>query len=149
MLRLLLLFTVVPALELFVLLQIGAALGPTTTFLLILITGLVGATLAKREGIGVLRDLQGELENGLPPGSRIMEGVMVLAGGLLLITPGVFTDLAGFFLIAPPTRRWAAPRILKAVTDRMDIRTISPGSMGRAGPTQGPPPTPFSSPFDD
>ncbi len=133
LLRLILLFTVVPAVELFLLLQLGAWLGPTTTFLLILLTGLLGAFLAKREGLGVLRDLQGELNSGLPPGDRLMEGVLVVVGGLLLITPGVFTDLTGFLLIAPPTRRYIAPRALKAITSRLDIQAISPGPQPSAG----------------
>lgn len=148
--RLLLLFTVVPAIELFLLLQIGAWLGPTTTFLLILLTGLVGATLAKREGISVLRDLQGELAKGLPPGSRIVEGVLVLVGGLLLITPGVFTDLVGVLLIVPPTRKFLAPRVLEVLKGRIDVRVGgAEAAWHQAPPAQRPTPTPFSSPFDD
>jgi UPF0716 protein FxsA len=163
-LRLLLLFTVVPAVELFVLLQLGSLLGPTPTFLIILVTGLAGAWLAKREGLGVLRDLQGELGRGLPPGDRLMEGALVVVGGLLLITPGVFTDLTGFLLIAPWSRRWLAPRALRALTARLDVQTFGPeGPVGpeqdaesevryrerapRSAPTGTP--HPFSNPFDD
>lgn len=168
LLRLILLFTIVPAVELFLLLQLGAWLGPTTTFLIILLTGLLGATLAKREGLGVLQELKGELAKGLPPGSRVMEGVLVLVGGLLLITPGVFTDIAGLLLIAPPSRRYLAPRVLKAITSRLDIQTFAPPGFGAGfGGTQpgrgaGPRPEggdrlrkpdpiehPFSNPFDD
>lgn len=148
MLRLLLLFTVVPAVELWLLLQIGAVLGPTNTFLLIVVTGTLGAWLAKREGLGVLRTLTEELHKGIPPGSRLMEGALVVVGGLLLVTPGVFTDLTGFFLIAPPTRRWLAPRALKALADRFEIR----GEVGPARHRKHPDDaghTPFSNPFDD
>lgn len=111
MARLLLLFTVVPAVELYLLLRIGQWLGAGTTVLLILATGSLGAFLAKREGLGVLRRLQAEAMTGLPPGDRIVEGVLVLVGGVLLITPGVLTDLAGFLLIAPWSRRRLAPRV--------------------------------------
>ena len=146
MLRLLLLFTLVPAVELWLLLQIGALLGPTPTFLLIVLTGTVGAWLAKREGLGVLQTLREELHKGLPPGSRLMEGALVVVGGLLLVTPGVFTDLVGFLLIAPPSRRWFAPRALNWLATRFEI-TGQVGPIRHDSPAQQP--TPFSNPFDD
>lgn len=109
--RLLLLFTVVPAVELYLLILIGQWLGALETVLIILVTGSVGAVLAKREGLGVIRRLQEEARTGLPPGDRIVEGLLVLVGGVLLITPGVLTDLTGFLLIMPWSRRWLAPRV--------------------------------------
>ncbi len=162
MLRLLLLFTIVPAVELFLLLQLGSWLGPTATFLIILLTGVLGAALAKREGLGVLRELQGELQQGLPPGSRLMEGVLVVVGGLLLVTPGVFTDLTGFLLIFPWSRRWLAPRVLKYLASRFEVKTLGPG-FGPVGadeepdvrhrdparPRQRAGHNPFANPFDD
>jgi UPF0716 protein FxsA len=143
--RLLLLFTVVPALELFLLLQLGAWLGAWQTFLLVVVTGTVGAWLAKREGLGVLRQLSVEIQQGIPPGERLAEGLLVFAGGLLLVTPGVITDLTGVLFIFPPTRRWLAPRLVRAVTSRFDFASFGPGaSSGRA-----PQNNPFASPFDD
>jgi UPF0716 protein FxsA len=150
--RLVLLFTVVPALELFLLLQLGSLFGPTATFLLILLTGVVGAWLAKREGLGLLRQLQEELSRGLPPGDRLMEGVLVVVGGLLLVTPGVFTDLVGFLLIAPPSRKAVAKRSLKALSERIHIQASGPGGQPPgSSPAASPKPggSPFSSPFDD
>ncbi|HHO52957.1 MAG TPA: FxsA family protein [Deltaproteobacteria bacterium] len=166
--RLLLLFTVVPAVELFVLLQLGSWMGPTATFLLILITGLVGATLAKREGLGVLRELSAEMQGGLPSADRLTEGGLVLVGGLLLITPGVFTDLTGFALIFPLTRRWLAPRIRAWLASRVDLRVsglqMDPGGFDPSGEELGgevrrrdpstvrparPQPHPFANKFDD
>lgn len=161
--RLLLLFTIVPAVELFLLLQLGSWMGPTSTFLLILLTGLLGAWLAKREGLAVLRELSQELQRGIPPGARLMEGALVVVGGLLLITPGVLTDLTGFLLIFPATRRWLAPRALAALASRFDVRTLGPdGEVGDDGVRyRGPEPAvqrprpardpnkPFANPFDD
>ena len=146
MLKLFLLFTLVPAIELYLLLQIGAWLGPTYTFVLIVVTGAIGAWLAKREGVGVLQTLSVELRNGIPPGARLMEGALVVMGGILLITPGVFTDLTGFLLIAPPTRRWLAPRAVAWLMTKFELR----GGFG-AGQSTDPNggPTPFSNPFDD
>ena len=129
--RLLLLFTVVPALELLLLLQLGSLMGPTATFLLILLTGVAGAWLAKREGFSVLMDLRRELEKGLPPGDRMMEGVMVLVGGLLLVTPGILTDLFGFSLIVPATRKFLAPRLLGWLGSQVDVQVMADfGPMG-------------------
>lgn len=167
MIYLLLLFTVVPAIELYALLQLGAWLGAVPTFLLVVTTGIVGSWLAKREGLGVLMQLQSELQQGMPPGERVLEGVMVFVGGLLLITPGVFTDLAGIVLITGPTRRLLAPRVLAWITRNVDIR-VGDVRMGQPGfpPGAGVPPepprsrpqrrvgepageTPFSNKFDD
>ena len=157
---LLLAMVVIPAVELFLLLQLGAWMGPWQTFALVVVTGTVGAWLAKREGLGVLTSLRDELAQGLPPGSRLAEGALVLVGGILLITPGVLTDLTGFLFIAPPTRRWLAPRVVRAITSRIDFVTL--GAEAQADRTPGPGPTrrrqvrsgsnestPFSSPFDD
>jgi UPF0716 protein FxsA len=161
MIRLLLLFTIVPTVELFLLLQLGALIGPTATVLLILVTGFVGAWLAKREGLGLLRTLANELQQGMPPGARLMEGALVVAGGLLLVTPGVFTDLTGFLFILPWSRRRLAPWLLSVLARRFQLDgavELGPGrpSAGPRGPLgdapvdhgRGPQPTPFSSPFD-
>jgi UPF0716 protein FxsA len=148
--RLALLFVCVPPLELFVLLWLGSALGPTTSFLVILLTGIVGAWLAKREGVGVLRQLQKDLQEGLPSGSRVMEGAMVVVGGLLLVTPGVFTDALGFSLIVPWTRRFMAPRVLGYIMAQLGDSIVIGGTRaGRPTPDGSDPATPFSNPFDD
>ena len=136
---LLALFTIVPAVELFVLLQIGSVLGPTQTFLIILITGVVGAWLAKREGLGVLSRLQGELQHGLPPTDRLVEAALVAVGGLLLVTPGVFTDLTGFLLIFPWTRRFITPRLMRWVARRFNVTVGHIGDVvDLGGPAGGP-----------
>jgi UPF0716 protein FxsA len=133
MLRLFLLFTLLPALELYLLLQIGSLVGPMNTVLIILITGMFGAWLAKREGLAVVTQLAREVETGMPPATRVVEGFLVLAGGLLLVTPGVVTDLAGFSLILPLTRRALAPAVLEAVKQRVTVQTFDP-----RGPGMGP-----------
>lgn len=130
MLRLFLLFTLLPALELYLLLKIGAAFGPLNTVLIILVTGMVGAWLAKREGLAVVTQLAREVETGMPPASRVVEGFLVLAGGLLLVTPGVITDIAGFSLIFPVTRRALAPIVLEAVKSRVTVRSFDPRGPG-------------------
>jgi UPF0716 protein FxsA len=142
-------FTVIPALELYLLLQIGSALGPTTTFLLLLGSGLLGGWLAKREGLTVLRDLQADLQRGLPPASRLVEGALVLAGSLLLITPGVLTDFAGLALLLPPVRRWLAPRVMRWAGNAFGVRVQVGAPRPRSASPAGPPTSgPFASKFD-
>jgi UPF0716 protein FxsA len=140
-------FVAVPLVEVFLLLWLGSLLGAGPSFLVVVITGVLGAWLAKREGLGVLRTLRTELGKGLPPGSRLVEGGMVLAGGLLLMTPGILTDLTGFLLIAPPSRRYLAPRLLSAVMKRLDLK-VDLGA-GRSPAPTGAAPEPFANPFDD
>lgn len=116
-----LLMTVVPAVELYLLIKLGAVLGALETALVIVLTGAIGATLAKREGLGVLASLKEEAQLGIPPAERLIEGVLVLVGGVLLITPGVLTDLTGFALIIPWTRRAMIPLVKHQVSKRFKL----------------------------
>ncbi|GAB4273585.1 MAG: membrane protein FxsA [Deferrisomatales bacterium] len=102
--RLLVLFTLVPALEIYLLVKVGAGIGAANTVLLILATGVVGAYYARRQGFNVVLRLQRSLEEGRLPANELVDGAMLLVGGALLITPGLLTDAAGFALIFPPTR---------------------------------------------
>lgn len=116
--RIFLLFTVVPTIELYLLIQIGKQIGAFETVWMVVIVGFVGAWLAKREGLGVLRAIQADLARGLPPADRVIEGLLVLVGSVLLITPGVLTDVFGIFMLLPPTRRWMAPALRRWLTKR-------------------------------
>lgn len=130
-----LLFTLLPALELYLLLQIGSVVGPASTVAVILLTGAVGAWMAKREGLSVLRKLQEEVQTGLPPGSRLTEAALVVAGGLLLVTPGVLTDLAGFAMIVPLTRPFLAKRLGAWLKTKFVTQSVGggPGPSGGRG----------------
>jgi len=121
MMRLFLLFTVVPAIELALLVTLGTAIGGLETFLLVLITGALGAAFARTEGISVLRQLQSSVSRGIPPTDTLVEGVLVLVGGVLLVTPGVLTDALGLSLIMPWTRRRIAPQVLAAIKSRVEF----------------------------
>ena len=134
MLRLFLLFTLVPALELYLLIQLGQYMGALQTVLLIFVTGALGSFLAKREGLSVLRQIQQDAQRGIPPADQLVEGLLVLVGGVLLITPGVLTDLAGFALIAPWTRRALAPAIRQAVMKRFVVQSSFGGVNMEFGP---------------
>ena len=145
-----LLFTVVPAVELYLLVQIGKVLGAGPTVLGVILIGIVGAALARRAGMTVLRQLLDDVRNGNPPSDRIMEGVLVLLGAVLLITPGVLTDLTGLLLLFPPSRRWLAPRVQRLILSRVRVNGIHVGAP--AAPQANPrvqsdtPPSPFDHP---
>jgi UPF0716 protein FxsA len=104
MLRLLLLFTLVPAIELALLIEVGRRIGTLPTLGLILLTGVVGATLARYQGIAVLRRMQAELAEGRLPAASLLDGVIILIAAALLVTPGILTDAVGFALLVPLTR---------------------------------------------
>ncbi|GIN22087.1 MAG TPA: membrane protein FxsA [Bacillus bacterium] len=110
---LLFLFIVIPALEIGLFILAGKTVGGLATIALIIVTGILGAYLAKQQGMGVLRKLQEQMRWGYPPGDAIVEGVCVLFGGILLLTPGFITDITGLLLILPPTRRMIQPFLLK------------------------------------
>jgi len=152
-LKLALLFTVVPTVELAILIAVGTWIGVIPATLIVIVTGFLGAWLAKREGSDMLRRLRADLDQGIPPARHIAEGAMVLLGGVLLITPGILTDGVGFLLIVPLSRRWLAPIVV-----RLGVRWLT-GSKELADAidfgrdTPSPPPKPATpgrrdSPFD-
>jgi UPF0716 protein FxsA len=106
-------FIIVSALEIGLFIAAGKAIGGFATVALIIATGILGAALAKKEGLGILRKMQEQLRFGQPPGDALLEGFCVLVGGLLLLAPGFLTDAAGFILLLPPTRKLLKPVLLK------------------------------------
>jgi UPF0716 protein FxsA len=103
--RLLLLFINVPALELILLIQIGQWVGTLPTFGLIIFTGILGAFLARRQGVQVLGRMRSEMQKGQLPTEAIFDGAIILVAGALLMTPGILTDTVGFLCLIPATRR--------------------------------------------
>jgi UPF0716 protein FxsA len=103
-LRLFLLFTLVPAIELYLIIKVGSVIGAFNTILLIIFTGVVGAYYARQQGFRVVSNIQWKMQQGTVPGDDLVNGAMLLVGGAFLITPGFITDFAGFSLIFPPSR---------------------------------------------
>jgi UPF0716 protein FxsA len=134
LLRLFLLFTIIPAIELYLLLLLGQHMGALATVALILFTGAVGSYMAKREGLSMLQQLQQDAQKGIPPANRLVEGLLVLIGGVLLITPGVLTDVVGFSLIFPATRQMLAPLVRQAVMKRVTVQAAGGGFQAGFGP---------------
>lgn len=123
--KLLLLFTVVPVVELYLLITIGQSVGAGPTIALVLGTGFLGAWLAKREGTRVLRSWQGSLARGELPKEGVISSVLVLVGGVLLVTPGVVTDVMGLVLLLPWTRRLVAGVILRRLEERLAVQAVA------------------------
>ncbi|TMU85801.1 membrane protein FxsA [Bacillus sp. BHET2] len=109
----LLLLIIVPALEIGLLVLSGQAIGLIPTVLLIISTGILGAYLAKKQGIETLRKAQKDMQYGQLPGDAIMDGLCILVGGVVLLTPGFITDAIGFLLLLPPTRNLFKPFIYR------------------------------------
>ena len=102
--QLLFLFVVVPVVELYMLIRLGTLIGAMPTLGIVIITGIVGAALAKQQGFAVLRRIQTEMGSMQMPGDAMFDGVLVLIGGILLMTPGILTDITGFLLLIPFSR---------------------------------------------
>ena len=102
--KLFLIFIVVPLLELYLLIKIGQFLGAEVTIALVVVTGILGAIFVRAQGFSLVTKIKHDLNEGKLPHKRLFEGVCILASGLLLITPGLLTDLAGFLLLIPPLR---------------------------------------------
>ena len=106
--RLFLLFTVIPLVELYLLIAVGRALGPGPTIALVLLTGALGAWFARLEGARVIRSWQEAMARQQIPKDGVIDGFLIFVGGLLLITPGILTDIAGLSMVMPATRRLIA-----------------------------------------
>lgn len=115
--RLFLLFTVVPLAELYLLIAIGRILGPVPTIGLVLVTGALGAWFARLEGARVIHRWQEAMARQQLPKDGVIDGLLIFIGGLMLITPGILTDIAGLSMVMPPTRRVIA-RMVRAWFER-------------------------------
>ena len=102
--RLFLLFTLVPLLELYILIKIGGYLGAFPTVALVVFTALLGVVLARFEGLRTLQQIRQSLSRGIVPAEEMVDGVLIFVGGILLIIPGVLTDLFALVLLIPYTR---------------------------------------------
>jgi UPF0716 protein FxsA len=117
--RLLLLFILVPLLELYILIKIGGYLGAFQTVALVVLTALLGVVLVRLEGLKTLQQIRQSVSQGIVPAEEMVDGVLIFVGGILLITPGVLTDLFALVLLIPYSRtvfkRWLRRRFDRMV----------------------------------
>ena len=112
--RFFLLFTLVPLLELYILIKIGSYLGAFQTVALVVLTALLGIAVVRFEGLRTLQQIRQSLSQGILPAEEMVDGVLIFIGGILLIIPGVLTDLLALVLLIPYSRtifkRWLRRR---------------------------------------
>ena len=128
--RLLLAFTLVPLAELWLLLRIGAVLGGPATLALVVLTGIAGATLARREGTRAWLAVHTELAAGRLPGRELLEALLVLVAGIVLVTPGVLTDAAGLVLLVRPIRSAVVRQLERRYGKSLEARVDGEASEG-------------------
>lgn len=135
---LLALFIIIPLLELWMIIEVGSRVGVVYTIMSLILISVGGAALAKQQGYRVIARIQSEVQSGNMPGDSLVDGALILAGAILLLTPGFLTDIVGLLLLLPITRipvRSFARRRLKKAVERRSIFVWSPG--GRGGPGNG------------
>ena len=134
--RLIFLFVAIPLVELAILLQVGQLIGLLPTVSLVVATGIAGAALARHQGLRALLAVQEELASGRLPGRSLLDGLSILVGGAFLLTPGILTDIVGFSLLLPPSRRWIQRAVQRRLERRIDegtveFRVFTPGGGSR------------------
>lgn len=115
------LFLAVPLAELYVLIQVGQIIGGLETVGLLLLVSIVGAWLAKREGIGVLRRMQAAVNAGRVPGTELVDAFLILLAAALMLTPGFLTDIVAILLLLPPVRAGLRRTVRRSLARRIEI----------------------------
>ena len=105
-LKLFLAFTLVPFIEIYLLIKIGAQVGAFNTILIVILTGLLGASLARLEGLKTMTKVRESLNRGELPAEEMLDAMLIFAAGVVLLTPGFITDLTGLALLVPQARFW-------------------------------------------
>lgn len=123
-LKLLVLFTIVPLTELALLIEVGQKIGLTNTIVLVILTGFLGAALARSQGFEIIQRIQSELSQGQLPADSLIHGAFILAGAILLLTPGIITDILGFTLLIPLTRSLLKAYLKKYFTEKINSGQI-------------------------
>ncbi|MGD2107891.1 MAG: FxsA family protein [Phycisphaerae bacterium] len=124
-LRLLLLLTIIPLVELWILFELAQRFSWEATIGLVILTGVLGAWLARREGLKTVARIQSDMARGIPPAAVVVEGALILLAGVVLVTPGVLTDICGFVLLVPPLRRRVGRYLVEVFKKRIVV--IHPG----------------------
>ena len=114
-------FIGVPFAEIYVLLQVGHAIGVLDTLALLILVSAVGAWLCKQAGLSVLRRMQAGIAAPRVPGAGVVDGFLVLLAGALMITPGFLTDIVAIFLLLPPVRAGVRRSLRRYFAHRIEI----------------------------
>lgn len=119
--RLFFLFVTVPVIELFLFLVLGQRIGLGATFAIVLLTGFLGAYLAKSQGLKAIARYQESLAQGRLPHEAIIDSLLILIAGALLLTPGFLTDAVGFALLTPSIRNVIRARLEQSIKEKITV----------------------------
>ncbi len=117
--KLFFLFTLIPVIELALLIEIGSKIGILNTVVIVILTAIIGAYMVRTEGMGVMYRIQQNMKDGMFPGEELISGAMILVAGALLLTPGFFTDIIGFLMVIPVSRKYIGDIIKKYIEKKM------------------------------
>ncbi len=120
LLKLFLCFTLIPVIELYLLIQVGTAIGGINTICIVIISGFLGAWLARLEGMNTMMKLRMNIQQGLMPAEELIDAVIIFGAGIVLITPGLITDIFGLLLLWPVTRN-KFKQIIRKKFDEMKL----------------------------
>jgi UPF0716 protein FxsA len=134
---LVLVFVVAPLVELAVIVQVAGTIGAFNTIGLLVVVSLVGAWLARREGIGVVRRIQAALDRGRMPSAEVADGGLILFAGALMIAPGFVSDALAILLLLPPTRALVRGPLMRYVARRSPVTVMSGAGRRGGGPRPG------------
>lgn len=131
--RLLLLFTLVPLVELWLLVEIGRRTSVPATIALVFATGVLGAWLARSQGVATFARVRREMAEGRMPATALVDGLLILVAGAVLLTPGLLTDLFGFFLLVPAGRTLVRKALAERFRGQIVTRSVTYGAPGTPG----------------
>ena len=128
-------FIAVPILEIWLIIEVGGSIGALNTVAIIFVTAVVGAALAKRQGIAALQNIQRSMQNGDKIGRSLVEGALILVAGVMMLLPGFVTDAEGISLLLPPVRHIVARIVVARARTRMEQGGfVAVGLHGMNGP---------------
>lgn len=130
------LFIAMPIIEIALLLRVGEAFGWLPTLLVVIVTAIVGSAMLRQQGLATLNKARQRMGVGEMPAQQLLEGVMIMIGGVLLLTPGFVTDAFGFLCLIPLSRQWIASKLSARVLT--GVAGSAGGFDGRASSTQSP-----------
>lgn len=136
--RLLLIFIIVPLLELYVIIEVSSRIGLLETIVVLIVISILGAALAKREGYNAVQRIQEEMAQGRMPGDPLIEGGVILAGAILLLTPGFLTDALGLAMLFPPTRKAALSLVKRRIKKTVTRGNVTVWTTGSSNPDSEP-----------
>ncbi len=124
MVKLILLFFLVPMIELYLLIKVGSIIGPLNTIIIVILTAIGGGYLARREGLKTLFKIRENISNGVMPTEELTDALFIFMAGVLLLTPGFLTDIMGILMLIPDSRRWMKKRLRKWMEKRVESHHV-------------------------